>query len=299
MSDQQAARPEARTPAHLLLDGVRVGRGVVLGMRFDEGVHVLFGEPEDGGAELAAVVCGLSPPRRGRVRVGGRDPFSDPSTRRRIASVLEVEPPLLGRTVAEHFARLHPSRVAEPLDALVARAPWLETLRDRASDSLDERERRAVAAALLFVEPRPDVVVLYEPLTLAPELEAGRLLERLSELAQAGSVVVCVTSNLRAARKLAGRIWSLSGRTLPLERHADLLVRSGDPRGLMSRLAGHPAVIALRFEEASPHDLWIRGNSPEPLCAATHDALLAERCELFEMTLARLSDGFFQGRDDS
>jgi ABC-type cobalamin/Fe3+-siderophores transport system ATPase subunit len=277
------------------MDGLRVGRGVVLGLRFEPGVHVLWGGAEEGGAEIARVLCGLMPPRRGKITIGGREPFADPDTRRRIASVLEDEPPLVGKTVLDHFARLQAARRAEAFEALEERAPWLTALKARSASSLDERERRSVAAALLFAEPAPDVAVLYEPSWLAPELDAERLLSRLRELSE-DAVVICITSDLRAARRFGGHIWSISGRSLPDEKHANLLLRSDSPRALMARLAAHPAVTALHFQETSPRELWVRGTSPEPLCAAAREAVLAEQCELFEMTLLGLGDEFFDKR---
>ncbi len=269
----------------LLLHGVRVGRGVVLGMRFDPGIHVLWGEPAEGGAELAALLAGTSVPRRGQIRLLGRDPFADPKVRLVIASVLADEPPLVGRTVREHVERVRTLRGTPTFDELAERAPWLAPLAERSADSLDLRERRLTAAAIALETKTPRLVVLYEPTLLAPELERGNLLERLAASEADGAIVVCITSDQRAARQLGGRIWSLSGRTSPPEKMAELLVRAESPRAIAARLAEHPAVAGLSYDLASPRDLRVRGEKPEPLCNAVRDALLAEKCEVYEMTL--------------
>jgi ABC-type sugar transport system ATPase subunit len=269
----------------LILHGVRVGRGVVLGMRFDPGVHVLWGEPAEGGAELAQVLSGTLMPRRGQVRLHGQDPFADPKTRLQIASVLAEEPPLVGRTVREHVARVHELRGTPVFDDLADKAPWLSAFGERTADSLDARERRLIGTALALESPAPRLVVLHEPTLLAPELERGRLLERVSAFEDAGAIVVCITSDQRAARQIGGRIWSLSGKTSPATEMAELLVRAESPRAIAARLAEHPAVSGLHYDLASPRDLRVRGARPEPLCTAVRDALLAEKCEIYELTL--------------
>jgi ABC-type sugar transport system ATPase subunit len=269
----------------LILHGVRVGRGAVLGIRFDPGVHVLWGEPAEGGAELAAVLSGTLAPRRGQVRLFGRDPFADPKTRLQIASVLEEEPPLVGRTVREHVERVHTLRGTPAFDELADKAPWLGSLGERSAESLDVRERRLIAAALALETPAPRLVVLHEPTLLAPELERGRLLTRVAAFEDAGAIVLCITSEQRAARQLGGRIWSLSGRAAPAPDMAELLVRAESPRAIAARLAEHPAVAGLHYDLASPRDLRVRGAQPEPLCNAVRDALLAEKCEIYELTL--------------
>ncbi len=269
----------------LILHGVRVGRGVVLGMRFDPGVHVLWGEPTEGGAELAAVLAGTLVPRRGQVSLFGRDPFADPKARTQIASVLEDEPPLIGRTVREHIERVRALRSTPPFHELADKAPWLGAFAERTSESLDGRERRLVAAAVALETPAPRLVVIHEPTLLAPEVESGRLLERVAAFEDAGAIVMCITSDQRAARQLGGRIWSLSGRAAPPTETAELLVRAESPRAIAARLAEHPAVSGIHYDLASPRDLRVRGAEPERLCDAVRGALLAEKCELYELTL--------------
>ncbi len=268
----------------LLLDGVRLGRGEVLGMRLDPGLHVVWSADADASAELADVLSGVRSPRRGSVRVFDADPFAAPMTRRRIGSLLASEPPLLASDVRSHVEAVRRLRETPSFDELAERAPWLSALGQRPSSSLDARERRLVAAALALESNQPQLVVLHEPFDLAPEVDPAWLFARIAQLATSEAVVVCITRDERDARRIGGSIWRLSGRTSPARRSIELLVRAEDPRALAARLSTHPAVVSLRYDDVSPRDLRVRGVEALSLCNAVRDALLAEGSELFELT---------------
>jgi hypothetical protein len=295
--DSTAHGPAARDPAahgsaalgsaahSVVLEQVRLASGHLLDLTLGPGVHAFYADASEPLAdatlhELCAVLTGWRSPRRGRVRIAGKAPHRDPAIRRRIASVLGEEPPLIGSTVGQHL-----DRVTAALGIQLGSADgWLDAWRSRPALDLTATERRAVAAALAFSSEAPVVAVLHEPTRLGAHADAARILQRLAAWKEAGVVVICTTTDARAAARLGAAAWSLTRAPHPPERAAEYLVRTSAARALAARLADHPAVTALRYDAGLPRDLWVRGTELAPLADALQAALLAEGCELDEMT---------------
>lgn len=277
------------TPAsagpQVIFEGVRLKSGYVLDAALDGGVHTFVIRGHEPGAEaglqeIGELLVGSSAPRRGRVRVGGRAPHAHPALRRQVASVLALEPALVAGTVGEHL-----DRVSALLDRDLSGAPaWLDDWRNRPSARLSSSERRALAAHIALTTPRPLLAVLHEPTRLGPELAEPVVLEKIRSWQEEGVTIVCTTTDAHVAARLGSRIWSLSTARQAPAVGAEYLVRTNAPRALAARLAEHPAITALRYEDALPRDLWVRGTETGALAEAIHRAVVAEGCELYEMT---------------
>ena len=131
------------------------------------GVTAVLGPNGAGKSTLLRLLCGLTPPSQGTVRIHGRDPRTDASVRARIGLVPQQETMFDGHTPLA-FVRL--AAILHGLDdpPSAARAA-LEVVeldpddpRRIATYSKGMRQRVKVAAALVH---DPDVLVLDEPLT--------------------------------------------------------------------------------------------------------------------------------------
>jgi len=275
----------AATGPQVILEGVRLTSGYVINGALDVGVHAFLISGQEPGAEaglqeIGELLVGWKAPRRGRVRVGGRAPHAHPATRRRIASVLGSEPSLVADTVGEHLARVSAMLGRD----LGSAPPWLDDWRQRPSATLSDAERRTMAAYVALSAPRPLLAVLHEPTKLGAELAEPMVLEKIRSWQEQGVTIVCTTTDVRVAARLGARLWSLStDRQAPVP-EAEYLVRTSAPRVLAARLAAHPAITALRYEDTLPRDLWVRGTDVGALAEAIHRAVVAEGCELYEMT---------------
>jgi len=275
----------AASTASVTFQGVRLRNGYTLHATLDAGVHTFFADAQEPLAqasleELCALVAGVNAPRRGNLLVQGHRPYDHPPTRRRIASVLASEPRLVGPTVKDHVERVGSLLGVDVTDL---DAP-LDTWRERRAEHLDGTERRRLAAAIAFAQPAPLVAVLHEPTRIGPPLDEPRVLARIQSWREAGCVVICGTTDPRVAARLSTQAWSLSRIERAEAPRPEYLVRSGGARGLAARLVDHPAVSGLRYDEQLPRDLWVRGSDAEELADAIQAAVLAEGCELHELT---------------
>lgn len=269
----------------VVLEHVRLGSGHLLDLALGPGVHAFHADPSEPLAELAlhelcALLTGWQAPRRGRVLVAGEAPHRAPATRRRIASVLGDEPPLIGSTVGQHLDRATGAlgiRLGEE-------HAWVDAWRPRPAQTLTGSERRALAAALALSQEAPLVAVLHEPTRLGPHADTAHVLQKLGAWQEAGVIVLCTTTDARVAARLGAEAWSLTRAPHAPTRAAEYLVRTSSSRTLAARLADHPAVTALRYDAGLPRDLWVRGTELGELTEAIQSALLADGCELYEMT---------------
>ncbi len=275
----------ATTTASVTFQGVRLRNGYTLHTTLEAGVHTFFADAQEPLAqasleELCALVAGVAAPRRGTLHIQGHRPHHHPPTRRRIASVLGSEPQLVGPTVEEH---LH--RVGSLLGVDVTNLePPLEAWRGRRAEHLDPTERRLLAAAIAIAQPAPLVAVLHEPTRIGPPVDEPRILARIQSWREAGCIVICATTDPRVAARLGTPAWSLSRAERAEAPPPEYLVRSSGARALAARLVDHPTVTGLRYDELLPRDLWVRGADADELVDAIQTAVLAEKCELHELT---------------
>jgi len=180
----------------------------------------ILGPNGSGKSTLLRVLAAALRPRRGRVRICGADPFTDPSTRGRIGFVGH-EPMLYGGlSVTEN---LHLLAVLYVLADGRERAAHLCHLLgiDRPTTlvrslSRGSQQRAALARALLH---RPAVLLLDEPFTGLDLGVADRLDRLLREFCRDGGAIVMTTHSAAEALRVAddaavligGRLSALNG----------------------------------------------------------------------------------------
>ncbi len=208
------------------------------------GLHTFLGAPEDGTLALFDVLSGARKPLKGKVTLGGSDPFSTAYIRARIGA-LTPEPglppaPTVGAAIrlaldARGEGGATVGAVLDPLD--------LGSLHARRPGSLSFAEVRAVELALALTTPAPLLILLHEPLADVAVPQVGLLPRLLRELAAAGACVIATTSSPADARALEGRILVLH-------------------RGFLAReVSGGGAGLALGEAEITA---WVRDVPGEP-----------------------------------
>ncbi len=257
----------------LEMSGVIEGALTGAELSLDAGVHAVLGAATDGTGELVAIASGMRRPRRGQVRVAGRDPRTNPDTRRHIASLLAEERLIPAPTVAGSVARAlkllgQQATAASDVLTLAGLGSWAE----RRPDALDAGERRSVALAIALAERQVSLAVLYEPLSDVPGIARQVVLDAVGRLAESGACVLCATASARDAGELSSSLLLLDrGRFVrrpppPLSVElapgtaADFLVQSDDPRRLAAELARDDTVAGIEWnEQQSPSEIRVRG----------------------------------------
>jgi ABC-type multidrug transport system ATPase subunit len=256
----------------LELLGVSAPPLVGVSLQLGAGAWTFLGAPDDGTATLVELASGMIRPRLGRVLVAGADPRRSPELRRRIASLQEREEPLPGRRVRDKLrAALALHGVRAEAEAALAKL-GLERWAERRATELGPRERRSLALAIALAIPEPLLVALHEPLAITASVDRALVRRQLSELAAAGSVVICTTASVRDALELGGRTLVLNRGRIVREltngtldelvpgSPAELVVRTGAARELAAALASERNVVAVQFDARfAPGQLRVRG----------------------------------------
>ncbi|GJE56412.1 ABC transporter ATP-binding protein [Methylobacterium thuringiense] len=241
----------------------------------------LLGPNGAGKTSLLRLAAGRLPPKRGSVRVFGRDPARDSATRRRIGFVPQEIALYPRLTVAENldvFAQLaglkRPARrsaVAAVLDQTA-----IEQVADRPVGALSGGYQRRVNLAASLVT-RPDLILLDEP-TQGVDLAARAAIHKVLEiLRKQGAAIVVSTHDFSESERLADRVAFLS---------AGRLVREGSLADLLRPLAA-----------ASPEYEVLLDTPPEPEAEAA--LRLAGFCtaELSDATSWRAARAAAEGVD--
>lgn len=183
------------------------------------GITALLGPNGAGKSTLLRVLCGLTTPSQGRVRVLGSTPRRDVALARRIGLVPQQES-LFERLTGVEFvglaAELH--RLPAPTDA--ARAA-IERVELDASDrrpvsaySKGMRQRVKVAQALVH---DPEVVILDEPLEGLDPRQRLRMIQLFRELGDAGRTVLVSSHVLDEVERFGSRVLVLAQGRLAAE----------------------------------------------------------------------------------
>lgn len=178
-----------------------IGRGEILG---------LLGPNGAGKSTMLSLLATLMRPTSGRIRFGELDLIADsraPMLRGRIGVLghdLFLYPELTARENLAFFAGLY--KLANPNGAALA-ALDRAGLADRSDDQVGSfsrgmRQRVALERALIH-DPR--LVLLDEPFTGLDDASAAKLVERLKDLRNSGSIVVIATHDLDIAEGLLDR----------------------------------------------------------------------------------------------
>ena len=213
------------------------------------GVTALLGPNGAGKSTLFRMMCGLTPPSRGTVRVLGADARGDRDVRGRIG-LSPQQDALFDRLDALDFVSIAAATqgVADPRAAgrhalgVVELDP--DDHRPVSGYSKGMRQRTKLAAALVH---DPEVLILDEPLNGLDPVQRRRMIELLEGLGAQGRCVLVSSHVLEEVARLGSRILVIAqGR----------LVASGDYRDLRELM------------DDRPHRISIEADQPRALAAA-------------------------------
>jgi ABC-type taurine transport system ATPase subunit len=261
----------------LRFEGAGHGRLYGVHLELAAGLYVVLGTEHDGTPELVELATGMRGPRRGRVLVDGRAPFSSPEARRRIAGLLRGETPPSGETVARALSRIFAVRGRDRAERLLDEY-GVETWAARAITSLSARELRTIALLVALSHEHARLFALFEPFAIAPELDPNRVCNTLQARAEEGACVLVATASTADALRLGGSWLLLERGTLgglavhgkPPELGAPsaraLSVRSPAASKLGQSLTDQPHVSGISFGPAAGGgELLVFGDHPELL----------------------------------
>lgn len=227
------------------------------------GVTALLGPNGAGKSTLFRMLCGLTPPSRGTLRVLGADPRADRDVRGRIGLVPQQDA-LFDHLSALEFvtvsAQSHgmtdPGGLAAQAVATVDLDPH-ETKRVGAY-SKGMRQRVKVAAALVN---DPEVLILDEPLTGLDPVQRRRMTSLFHRLGDDGRTVLVSSHVLDEVAKLGSRVLVIAqGRLAATGDYRDLRelmddrphrirIAASDVRRLATRLVADGLVVGLSFDD--------------------------------------------------
>ena len=186
-----------------ILKGVdlAVGKGEIV---------AIIGPNGAGKSTLLKVIAGLLGPKRGSVRLAGRDITNLPAreiSRLGLAYVPQEMNVFPTMSVAENLeigGYTDPRRAAERIEKAFARFPVLGQKRRRAARALSGGERQMLAMAMaLMVEPV--VLLLDEPSAGLAPLAAEQLFDAVRQINAEGVAVAMVEQNASEALAIAHR----------------------------------------------------------------------------------------------
>jgi ABC-2 type transport system ATP-binding protein len=229
--------------AHHAYGARTVLRGVDLEVRAGE-IYALLGRNGAGKTTLIRAVCGRLKPDKGRVRLGGRDPFADRAARAHLGLVPQSLALYGHLTVAENlevFGRLSGLRGAALAQAM-AEAMMVTHIAERAGMPVKHlsggfQRRVNIAAAILH---RPKLLVLDEP-TVGVDLPARDAVGGvLRALRSEGVAILMITHDLDQAGELADRVGFLREGSMVLEGEPSRLIANafGDQMEVQVDIAG-------------------------------------------------------------
>jgi branched-chain amino acid transport system ATP-binding protein len=208
---------------------VPVLKGISLHVRAGE-VVTLIGGNGAGKSTTLRTIAGLLPPRKGVVEFAGQD-LARVAAERIVALGLALVPE--GRRVFKTlsvtanlelgaFYRRNKAEVRRDLEDIRERFPILKERAHQAAGTLSGGEQQILAIGRALMA-RPRLLMLDEPsMGLAPRM-VGQVYDILAELKAAGTTILLVEQNARAALKVADRGYVLeTGRIILDGAAADL-----------------------------------------------------------------------------
>jgi ABC-2 type transport system ATP-binding protein len=213
------------------------------------GVTALLGPNGAGKSTLFRLICGLTAPTRGTVRVLGADARSDRDVRGRIGLAPQQDA-LFDRLSAHRFVEIAAEThgvesagdVARRMLDLVDLDP--DDHKPVGAYSKGMRQRVKLAASLVN---EPDLLILDEPLTGLDPVQRNRMIRLFHDLAAAGTCVLVSSHVLDEVARLGSRVLVVAqGR----------LAATGDYRDLRTLM------------DDRPHRIRISTDAPRRLAAA-------------------------------
>jgi ABC-2 type transport system ATP-binding protein len=221
------------------------------------GVTALLGPNGAGKSTLFRVMCGLTPPSQGTVRVMGVDARRDRAVRGRIGLAPQQDA-LFDRLSARRFVEIaaETHAVADPVAAA-------ETALDHVE--LDPAERKPVGAYSKGMRQRvklaaalvndPDVLILDEPLTGLDPVQRNRMIRLFHDLGDAGKCLLVSSHVLDEVARLGSDVLVIAqGR----------LAAAGDYRALRNLM------------DDRPHRIRVVAERPRTLASALVDRSLVD-----------------------
>jgi len=226
------------------------------------GVTALLGPNGAGKSTLFRMLCGLTPPSKGQVRVLGADARRDRHVRGRIGLIGQQDG-LFDRLSAGEFVEIaaathgmvDPKRVAA------------ESLAEVDLDATDPkpvgqyskgmRQRVKVAAGLVN---DPEVLVLDEPLTGLDPVQRRHMIALFHRLGDEGRCVLVSSHVLDEVARIGSRVLVIAQgrlaatgdyralRSLMDDRPHRISITTNDPRALAARLIESGSTVAVRLE---------------------------------------------------
>jgi ABC-2 type transport system ATP-binding protein len=252
----QLAPPQASAVAGGIVDVVNVTKSfgdvvAVSDVTFSvgPGVTALLGPNGAGKSTLFRVMCGLTAPTRGTVRVLGADARADRAVRGRIG-LSPQQDALFDRLTARRFVE-----VTAETQGVEAAGPATERALDIVELDADEpkpvgayskgmRQRVKLAAALVH---EPDVLILDEPLTGLDPVQRNRMIRLFHQLGDDGTCLLVSSHVLDEVARLGSRVLVIAqGR----------LAATGDYRDLRNLM------------DDRPHRIRVAADAPRELAAA-------------------------------
>ena len=225
------------------------------------GVTALLGPNGAGKSTMLRLLCGLTPPSQGTVRVLGRDPRDEPSLGGRLALVAQQEALPESFNALSFLTRLADlSGVVSPGQAAAQCLGRVELdpadSRKLKTYSKGMRQRVKVAQALLT---DPDVLVLDEPLEGLDPRQRLLLIGLFQDLGSEGRTVLVSSHVLEEVEKFGSRVVMLAQGRLAAEgdyhdirdlmddRPHRIRVMTDQPRELANALVAAGAVSQVSF----------------------------------------------------
>jgi ABC-2 type transport system ATP-binding protein len=224
------------------------------------GVTALLGPNGAGKSTMLRMLCGLTAPSQGTVRVLGHDPRAELQLARQIGIVPQQEG-IFERLTAHEFVSLagvlhgldDPDRAATRSLEVVELDP--DDPRPLPSYSKGMRQRVKVAQAIVH---DPQVLMLDEPLTGLDPRQRLHMIDLFHELGRAGKCVVVSSHVLDEVERFGSRVLVIAQGRLAAEgdfrairdlmddRPLSIRVRTDRPRELASLLISGPAAVGVR-----------------------------------------------------
>ena len=262
-----SSRSEGRSAPVIEVNGVTKWFADVVAVsevsfHLDVGVTALLGPNGAGKSTVLRLLCGLTRPSQGTVRIFGEDPHDNPTLYRRLGLVPQQEAlfeTMTARRFVELAATLHalpdPRRAAEEALRVVELDP--DDKRPLRTYSKGMRQRVKVAQAIVH---DPAVVVLDEPLEGLDPRQRLHLISLFRRLGDEDRCVLVSSHVLDEVERFGSRVLVMSNGRLAAEgdfhairelmddRPHRVRVRTDKPHELAGALLASRSVVAARIE---------------------------------------------------
>jgi len=260
----------AESGATLAVEGISVAYGDVqalstVTLHLGEGLTALLGPNGAGKTTLFRVGAGVLPPDRGTVRIGGKDPFTEPDSKADVG-YLPHGAALDGRRSVranlDFWGRAYGIEEPERADRIERVAERFEfaDLLDRDGDTLSRGQRQRVGLGRALLHD-PSVLFLDEPTSGLDPTTANALRDELDAVA-AERTLLYATHNLHEAADLADEIAFLrDGEVVAHDAVETLLARadvSGGRQVLVdAREDAEPVLRDLGYDPTHRNGEWL------------------------------------------